>query len=72
MLAQNSGSVSVSTSNFDSEQYRKILVDTIVKHELSFRFVEYSEVRSVLQYLRLSVPIISKNTAKVDLVKIYH
>ncbi|XP_035547471.1 zinc finger BED domain-containing protein DAYSLEEPER-like [Juglans regia] len=42
MLSQNSENISVSAHKFDTEQYREILVSAIVKHELPFRFVEYS------------------------------
>ncbi|XP_042969171.1 zinc finger BED domain-containing protein RICESLEEPER 1-like [Carya illinoinensis] len=71
MLSQGSGSISVSIPKFETEQYRELLIAAIVKHELPFRFVEYSGVRSLLQYLRPDVPIIYRNTAKADLVKIY-
>ncbi|XP_042958031.1 zinc finger BED domain-containing protein RICESLEEPER 1-like [Carya illinoinensis] len=72
MLSQGSGSISVSTPKFETKQYRELLIAAIVKHELPFRFVEYSGLRSLLQYLRLDVPIISRNTARTDLVKIYN
>ncbi|KAG7968128.1 hypothetical protein I3843_08G136700 [Carya illinoinensis] len=72
MLSQGSGSISVSTTKFEIEQYRGLLITAIVKHELPFRFVEYSGVRSLLQYLRPDVPIISRNTVKTDFVKIYN
>ncbi|XP_042973044.1 zinc finger BED domain-containing protein RICESLEEPER 2-like [Carya illinoinensis] len=74
LLSQNSGfgSVSVGNLKFDSNEYRELLIAAIVKHELPCRFVEYSGVRSLLQYLRPDVPIISRNTAKADLVKMYH
>ncbi|KAF5451908.1 hypothetical protein F2P56_026964 [Juglans regia] len=45
MLSQTSGNISVSAHKFDTEQYREILVSAIVKHELPFRFVEYSGKR---------------------------
>ncbi|KAG2694388.1 hypothetical protein I3760_08G141500 [Carya illinoinensis] len=72
MLSQGSGSISVSTTKFETEQYRELLIAAIVKYELPFRFVEYSRVRSLLQYLHPDVSIISRNTAKADLVKIYN
>ncbi|KAG2702548.1 hypothetical protein I3760_06G095200 [Carya illinoinensis] len=61
-----------SNLKFDTNEYRELLVAAIVKHELPFRFVEYSGVRSLLQYLRPDIPTISRNTANADLVKIYH
>ncbi|KAG2720923.1 hypothetical protein I3760_02G056800 [Carya illinoinensis] len=70
MLGQNSGGISVSTSKFDPVQYRQLLVEAIVKHDLPFRFVEYSGVRTFMQYVRPDIPIISRNTAKADLIKI--
>ncbi|KAG2688933.1 hypothetical protein I3760_09G116200 [Carya illinoinensis] len=72
MLGQNSGGISVSTSKFDPVQYRQLLVEAIVKHDLPFRFVEYSGVRTFMQYVRPDIPIISRNTAKADLIKMYH
>ncbi|KAG2727020.1 hypothetical protein I3760_01G140900 [Carya illinoinensis] len=56
MLSQNSGSISVSTPKFETEQYRELLIAAIVKHELPFSYV----------------PIISRNTVKANLVKIYN
>ncbi|KAG2689215.1 hypothetical protein I3760_09G129800 [Carya illinoinensis] len=72
MLGENSGSISVSTSKFDPVQYRQLLVEVIVKHDLPFRFVEYSVVRTFMQYVRPDIPIISRNTTKADLVKMFH
>ncbi|KAG6661457.1 hypothetical protein CIPAW_03G174800 [Carya illinoinensis] len=74
LLAQNSGSGSVSVGNlkFDTNEYRELLVATIVKHELPFRFVEYLGVRYLLQYLRPDILTIFRNTTKADLVKMYH
>ncbi|XP_042952169.1 zinc finger BED domain-containing protein RICESLEEPER 2-like [Carya illinoinensis] len=45
MLSQGCGSISVSTPKFETEQYRELLIASIVKHELPFRFVEYSGKR---------------------------
>jgi len=47
------------------------LVGTIIKHDLPFSYVEYDGVREVHRYLRSDVPLVSRNTAKADLIKMH-
>ena len=58
-------------SRFDSEKFRELLVAAIVMHELPLSFVEYSGVRTMMSYLNPDVTMISRNTAKADLLRIY-
>jgi hypothetical protein len=48
-----------------------LLVGTIIKHDLLFSYVEYDGVREMHRYLRSDVPLISRNTAKANLIKMY-
>jgi hypothetical protein len=63
--------LSVSVPKFCPKRYRKLLVATIIKHELPFSFVEYDGIREMTRYLRSNVPLISRNTAKANLVKMH-
>jgi hypothetical protein len=63
--------MSVSSSKFNPDTFRELLVAAIVKHDLPFRFVEYIGVREIFSYLRCDVLHITRNTAKVDTLKIY-
>jgi hypothetical protein len=70
-LFANKGSMSVSASKFCPKKFRKLLVALVIKHDLPFRYVEYDGVRAIMQYLRSDVPIIFRNTVKVNLIKMY-
>lgn len=41
LIYENQGSMSVSGSKFCPKRFRKLLVASIMKHDLPFRFVEY-------------------------------
>jgi hypothetical protein len=71
LLSGSQGNLSVSVSKFCPKRYRELLVAAIIKHELSFSFVEYDGIREMTRYLRSDVPLISRNTANADLVKMH-
>jgi hypothetical protein len=71
LLSGSQGNLSVSASKFCPKRYRELLIATIVKHELSFSFVEYDGIREMIRYCHKDVPLISRNTVKADLVKMY-
>ena len=48
-----------------------MLAEAIIKHNLQFSFVEYEGIRKVLSYLNSYIKHISKNTSKVDVLKLY-
>ena len=51
--------------------YRKLVVISIIKHDLPSLYVKYEGVRDMHQYLCDNVPFISGNIVKADLVKMY-
>ena len=53
------------------EEFREMLAEAIIKHNLPFNFVEYEGIRKVFSYLNSDVKHISKNTSKVDILKLY-
>jgi hypothetical protein len=71
LLSRDQGTLSVSGSKFCPKKYRELLVGTIIKHDLPFSYVEYDGVREVHRYLRSDVPLICRNTAKADLIKMH-
>ena len=71
ILGNKNGSLSVSSSKFNPDPFRELLVAAIVMHDLPFQFVEYIGVQEIFSYLRCDVLHITRNTAKVDTLKIY-
>lgn len=51
--------MSVSSSQFDPKRFRELVVASVIKHDLPFRFVEYEGVRETMQYLGSGVQLIS-------------
>jgi hypothetical protein len=43
--------MSVSSSQFDHKRFRKLVVASVIKHDLPFRFIKYEGVREAMQYL---------------------
>jgi len=71
LLSRDQGTLSVSASKFCPNRYRELLVGMIIKHDLPFSNVEYDGVREIHRYLCSDVPLISRNTAKADLIKMH-
>jgi hypothetical protein len=70
-ISANERSMSVSASKFCPKRFRELLVASVIKHDLPFRYVEYDGVRETMKYLRSDVPVISRNTAKADVIKLH-
>jgi hypothetical protein len=71
LLSRSQGSLSVSNSKFCPKKFRELLVASVIKHDLPFRFVEYEGIREMIKYLHPDAPLIFRNTVKADL-KILH
>ena len=56
---------------YDPDKFRELVVAAIIMHDLPFSFVEYAGIRSVFQYLHPQIQLVSRNTAKVDALKLY-
>lgn len=57
--------------NFDPEYFRELLCRVVVMHDLHFRFVEYEGIRDIFEYLKWDVKMVSRNTLKDDVLKLY-
>jgi hypothetical protein len=63
--------MSVSTSKFCPKKFRELLVASVIKHDLPFRFVKYDDIREMIKYLHPDAPFISRNTLKANLKKFH-
>ena len=68
---EEEGSVSMLQNKITQEEFREILVEAIIKYNLPFNFVEYEGIRKNSSYLNSDVKHISRNTSKVDVLKLY-
>ena len=50
------------------EEFREMLAEAIIKHNLPFSFVEYEGIRKVFSYLNSYIKHISRNTSKTDVL----
>ncbi|KAK9271990.1 hypothetical protein L1049_002359 [Liquidambar formosana] len=55
----------------DQNMYREKMAMSIIKHNYSFRYVEHEGNRDLHSFLSPDAKPISRNTAKVDVLKIY-
>ncbi|KAL3526021.1 hypothetical protein ACH5RR_014393 [Cinchona calisaya] len=62
---------SLKSPKIDQEKFRESLIFAIVKHDLPFSFVEYNWIREVFEYLNADIKNITRNTAKMDVLKFY-
>ena len=53
------------------EEFRTIVAETIVLHDLPFTFVEWSGVRRMIKYCTDDFHLVSRNTARADVLKLY-
>ena len=70
-ISQSGGSMSIHANKINQEKSRELLVMAITMHDLPFQFVEYDGIREIFTYLCGEVKHITRNTVKVDLVKIH-
>ena len=53
------------------EEFRTTVAETIVLHDLPFTFVEWSGVRRMIKYCTDDFHLVSRNTARADVLKLY-
>ncbi|KAK2645040.1 hypothetical protein Ddye_020235, partial [Dipteronia dyeriana] len=67
MLLKNNKSANMTVSNPKSQnEFRTIVAETIVLHDLPFSFVEWSGVRKMIGYCTDEFHMVSRNTAKAN------
>ncbi|KAL2923303.1 Zinc finger BED domain-containing protein DAYSLEEPER [Bienertia sinuspersici] len=55
----------------DCDVFREMLSIAVVKHDLSFQFAEYSGIRKCFSYINPEVKLVSRNTLKADVLKMF-
>ena len=58
-------------SRFDQNIFRDLVVAATVRHELPLSFVDYKGIRDVFTYLQPEANVITRNTLKADVFKLY-
>ena len=68
-IYQNGGSMSIHAKTFNQEKFYELLVMAIIMHDLPFKFVNYEGIRENFNYLCGEVKHITRNTVKVNVLK---
>ena len=63
--------MSMLQNKITQEEFREMLAEPIIKHNLPFSFVEYEGIRKIFNYINSDVKHISRNTSKADVLKLY-
>ncbi|KAL7585178.1 zinc finger BED domain-containing protein RICESLEEPER 2-like [Lactuca sativa] len=71
IFAKSGGSISINSTVFKPERFRELISEAIVKHDLPFKFVEYTGIREIFSYLNEKVTRITRNTAKEDVLNLF-
>ncbi|KAL5727122.1 hypothetical protein ACHQM5_000352 [Ranunculus cassubicifolius] len=74
IVSQSDSAVSLKPSKFDPLVFRELIELAIIRHDLPFQFVEYEGVREAFRYAAYAnqdLKLVSRNTAKSDIVKIH-
>lgn len=51
ILSNSVKSLLLKSHNFDLDEFRDLLVEAIIKHNLPFSFVKYEEIRALFRYI---------------------
>ncbi|KAH7512789.1 hypothetical protein FEM48_Zijuj12G0127400 [Ziziphus jujuba var. spinosa] len=54
--------VLMKSPNFDYETFRNLVLETIIKHDLPFNFVEYEGIRAIFSYISANLKLHCRNT----------
>jgi hypothetical protein len=63
--------MSVSNSKFCPKKFRELLVASVIKRDLLFRYIEHKCIREIIKYLHPDAQLISRNTLKADLKNLH-
>jgi len=70
-LDSRSGSLGNRRSDFDPEEFRKLIIVCIVKHELPLQLCESQGVKDMFSYLNPEVKVFTRRTTKNDVLKLF-
>ncbi|KAL2895357.1 Zinc finger BED domain-containing protein RICESLEEPER 2 [Bienertia sinuspersici] len=66
-----SGSLQNRLPSINADIFRELVASAIVRHDLPFQFAEYDGIRKCFSYLHPDVKVVSRNTLKADILKMY-
>ncbi|KMT08905.1 hypothetical protein BVRB_6g136250 [Beta vulgaris subsp. vulgaris] len=69
--SSSSGSLLKRMPDVNLDVFREMLAIAVVRHDLPFQFAEYEGVRRCFAYLNPNVKVVSRNTLKADIQKLY-
>uniref|UniRef100_A0A803MNZ9 hAT-like transposase RNase-H fold domain-containing protein n=1 Tax=Chenopodium quinoa TaxID=63459 RepID=A0A803MNZ9_CHEQI len=69
--SSSSGSMMNRVPTIDYDIVREMLSIAVVKHDFPFQFAEYSAVRKLINYINPDVKLVSRNTLKADVLKMF-
>ncbi|VVA41507.1 Hypothetical predicted protein, partial [Prunus dulcis] len=72
LLSKSDGAILTRSSKFDPMKFRELLVMAIIMHDLPFQFVEYAGIRQLFNYVCADIKLVSRNTAKADVLSLYN
>ncbi|XP_021827214.1 zinc finger BED domain-containing protein RICESLEEPER 1-like [Prunus avium] len=72
LLSKSDGAIITRSSKFDPFKFRELLVMAIIMHDLPFQFVEYAGIRKLFNYVCADIKLVSRNTAKADVLSLYN
>lgn len=72
LISKSEGAIMTRSAKFDPNKFRELLVMAIIMHDLPFQFVEYVGIREVFNYICADIKLISRNTAKADVLSMYN
>lgn len=58
-------------TKYDPKICRDLIARVIIMHDLPFRFVKYKCIRAYFEYLHPNARVVSRNSYKVDVLKMY-
>lgn len=71
IMSQTNEALSMHYPKFYREQFRDLLVEAVIKHNLPFNFVEHEGIRAIFRYISEDIKLPSRNTAKSYVLKLF-
>ena len=72
MILDHLGFIGSCSLEFDQVVFHELLSTAIVKHGLHCRFLKFDAIRTCIEFLNYELQNISRNIAKVDILKAYN
>ena len=71
LTAHSKGNILAKSPNFNLEEFKNLVIEAIIKHDLPFSFAEYEGVRAIFSYISMDLKLPSRNTVKACILRMY-